>query len=121
MLIYEDITQKILSICFEVSNELGAGFLESIYKKSMLIALHQHGLKTQSEAPIKVWFRGSMVGLFYVDITVEDLVVVEVKAFKALLPEHDAQLLNYLKASNFKVGLIVNFGKSKIEWRRLIL
>lgn len=62
-----------------------------------------------------------MVGLFYMDIVVEDLVVIEVKAIKALLPEHDAQLLNYLKASNFKVGLIVNFGKSKIEWRRLIL
>jgi len=121
MLIHEDITQKILGICFEVSNELGTGFLESIYKKSMLIALHQHGLKTDSEAAAKVWFRGSMVGLFYVDVIVEDLVIVEIKAVKALLPEHDAQLLNYLKATNFKVGLIVNFGKSKIEWRRLIL
>jgi GxxExxY protein len=116
-----NITQKILGLCFEVSNELGSGFLESIYKKALLIALHQHSLKTESEAPFKVWFRGSMVGLFFVDPVVEDLVVVEVKAVKALLPEHDAQLLNYLKASNFKVGLIVNFGKSKIEWRRLIL
>ena len=62
-----------------------------------------------------------MVGLFYVDIIVEDLVIIEVKAVKALLPEHEAQLLNYLKATKFKVGLIVNFGKSKMEWKRMIL
>jgi GxxExxY protein len=121
MLIHEAITQKILGICFEVSNELGSGFLETVYKKSLLIALHQHGMKSESEAPAKVWFRGSMVGLFYVDIIVEDLVIIEVKAVKAMLPEHEAQLLNYLKATKFKVGLIVNFGKSKMEWKRMIL
>jgi GxxExxY protein len=78
-------------------------------------------MKTESETPAKVWFRGSVVGLFFVDIIVEDLVIVEVKAIKALLPEHEAQLLNYLKATNFKVGLLINFGKSKIEWKRMIL
>ncbi len=121
MLMHEAITQKILGICFEVSNELGSGFLETVYKKSLVIALYQHGMKSESEALAKVWFRGSMVGLFYVDIIVEDLVIIEVKAVKVLLPEHEAQLLNYLTATKFKVGLIVNFGKSKMEWKRMIL
>jgi GxxExxY protein len=121
MLVHEDITQQILGVCFEVSNELGSGFLENVYKRSLLIALNQRGLKAQSEVSAKVWFRGSIVGLFYVDIIVEELIVVEVKAVKALLQEHEAQLLNYLRATNFKVGLIVNFGKSKIEWKRMIL
>lgn len=118
-LIHEDITHSILSACFEVINELGAGFLDSVHEKALLIALHQKGLKAIAQAPIEVSFRGQNVGQFFADLLVEDLVVVEIKAISVLAPEHKAQLINYLKATGFEVGLLVNFGNPKLEYRRL--
>ncbi len=118
-LLYEDLTGKILEACFEVSNELGAGFLESVYHKSLIIALRQKGLQVRSEAPISVTFRGQNVGEFYADLLVEEKIIVELKAVSALAKEHIAQVINYLYASDLDVGLLVNFGTSKIEYRRL--
>jgi len=118
-LIYEELTAKILEACFEVSNELGAGFVESVYHNTLLIALLHKGLKADSQSPFSVSFRNEVVGQFYADILVDDKVVVELKAVSTLLPEHQAQLINYLKASGREVGLLVNSGKSKIEYRRL--
>lgn len=117
-LLYADLTGKILEACFEVINELGAGFLESVYEKALLIALKQKGLVAKSQAPIDVIFRGVIVGQFYADILVEDKVIVELKATSQLMPEHKAQVINYLKASSTHVGLLVNFGGSKLEYRR---
>lgn len=116
---HEELTEKILAACFEVINELGAGFLESVYQKALLIALQQKGLKVVAERPIEVAFRGQSVGQFYADILVEDTVIVELKAVSALAPEHKAQLINYLKATGIEVGLLVNFGNPKLEYRRL--
>jgi GxxExxY protein len=118
-LLYEDLTRKILEACFEVSNELGAGFLESVYHKSLIIALHQKGLQVRSEAPIAVTFRGQNVGEFYADLLVEEKIIVELKAVSTLAKEHIAQVINYLYASGMEVGLLVNFGTPKIEYRRL--
>ncbi len=118
-LIYEDITNTILSACFEVINELGVGFLKSVYEKSLLIALHQIGLKAVDQIPIIVTFRGQNVGQFYADLLVEDKVMVELKAVTALTPQHKAQVINYLKATGVEVGLLVNFGNPKLEFRRL--
>jgi GxxExxY protein len=118
-LIYEELTNTFLSACFEVINELGAGFLESVYQKALLIALHQKGLKANAEIPIDVLFRGQNVGQFYADIFVEDKVIIELKAITALAPEHKAQVINYLKASGIEVGLLVNFGNAKLEYYRL--
>ena len=118
-LLHEELTSTILSACFEVINELGAGFLESVYEKALLIALHQKGLKATPQVPIAVSFRGQSVGHFYADILVEDAIVIELKAAASLAPEHKAQLINYLKAAGIEVGLLVNFGNPKLEYRRL--
>lgn len=116
----EELTKRIIGASFEVLNELGAGFLESVYEKSLIIALEEKGIKSIAQAPLKVEFRGNIVGEFYPDILVEDKVVIELKAIKNLAAEHEAQLLNYLKATGIRVGLLLNFGKPKLEWKRLV-
>ena len=118
-LLHEELTQKILKACFEVSNELGAGFLESVYQNALLIALQQKELKAQSQFPLTVIFREQVVGKFYADVLVEDKVIIELKAVAALVPEHQAQVINYLKATGIDVGLLVDFGRPKIEYKRL--
>ncbi|NTW59979.1 MAG: GxxExxY protein [Nitrospirae bacterium] len=119
-LINEQLTEKIIGICFEVLNELGSGFLESVYQRAVAITLLQAGLKVQEQVPLKVSFRGRVVGEFYADVVVEDQVVLEMKSVKSLAAEHEAQLLNYLKATGMKVGLLLNFNRSKFEWKRLV-
>lgn len=118
-MLHADITERILAACFEVADELGSGFLESVYGKALTLALRQKGLKVQGEHPIKVLFRGECVGEFCADLFVEDRVIVELKAVKALAPEHLAQTINYLNATGIEVGLLVNFGTPRIEYRRL--
>lgn len=119
-LLEKELTEKIIGACFEIANELGSGFLESVYRKALVIVLLQQGLKAGEEVPLKVSFRGQIVGEFYADILVDDRLVIELKAVKALTAEHEAQLMNYLKATGIKVGLLINFGKSKVEWKRLV-
>ena len=117
-MVHEELTEKILKACFEVINELGNGFLESVYEKALVIVLTGLGLKVQTQVPLKVMFRGHTVGEFFPDIIVEDSVIIELKAVKALAPEHLAQVMNYIKATGIEVGLLVNFGSTKLEYRR---
>lgn len=118
-MLYQELTGKILEACFEVSNELGAGFLESVYQNALLIALKQKGLNVQAQFPLAVTFRGEPVGQFYADILVDSKVIVELKAISALSGEHQAQVLNYLKGTGIEVGLLINFGRPKLEYKRL--
>ena len=115
---YDELTEKILGAAFEVSNELGCGFLESVYEKALLVALKDLDLTTEAQKPLKVSFRSHVVGDFVADIVVEHKVLLELKAVKALAPEHIAQVLNYLKATGLEVGLLINFGNSRLEYRR---
>ena len=115
---YEQITKNVIGCAFEVINELGAGFLESVYEKALLLALRQKGLSAIVQHPVKVLFRGECVGDFYADIFVEDKVIVELKAVKTISPEHQAQTINYLNATGIEVGLLINFGNSKLEYKR---
>ncbi|MEI6205533.1 MAG: GxxExxY protein [Desulfuromonadales bacterium] len=117
-LMHESVTKSIIGCAFEVINELGVGFLESVYEKALLLALQQKGLSAISQHPVKVIFRGECVGDFYVDIFVEEKVIVELKAVKAIAPEHQAQIINYLNATGVEVGLIINFGSPKLEYKR---
>jgi len=117
-MLYEDLTAKALEACFEVVKELGAGFLESVYEKALLIAIQQKGLSAKAQFPLSVKFRGHVVGEFYADVLLEDKVIIELKAVRALTPEHHAQLINYLNATGIDVGLLVNFGNPKLEFRR---
>ncbi len=115
----KELTGKILEACFVVSNEFGSGFLESVYQCALEIALKQKGLSVQAHAPLSVHFRGEQVGQFFADILVENKVIIELKAVSALTGEHQAQVLNYLKGTGKQVGLLINFGKPKIEYKRL--
>ena len=117
-LLYEELTGKILEACFEVMNELGSGFLESVYQKALALALEEKRLAVKAQFPVSVSFRGRLVGQFYADLLVDEKVIVELKAVTALAGEHHAQVINYLKASGIEVGLLVNFGKPKLEYRR---
>jgi GxxExxY protein len=118
-MLFDALTSKILEACFEVSRELGAGFLESVYEKALLVALKQKNLNAVCQVPLKVKFRGVIVGEFYADILVEGRVLVELKAVSRVLSEHKAQVINYLKATGIEIGLLVNFGNAKLEYFRL--
>ena len=114
-----EVTQKIIRVFYEVYNELGYGFLESVYEKSLQIALNAAGLKALTQIEIPVSFRGQRVGDFSADMLVQDCVLLELKAAKALDSSHAAQLLNYLRATEIEVGLLLNFGL-KPEFKRLV-
>lgn len=115
----EGLTRSIIGCAFSVSNELGSGFLESVYEKAMMVALNTQGIAVRAQAPINVYFREVGVGVFYADLLVEDEVIVELKAVKALAAEHQAQVINYLQATGIEVGLLLNFGRPRLEYRRL--
>lgn len=114
-----EITQKVIGVFYEVYNELGHGFLESVYEKSLAIALNSMGIKVLRQIEIPVSFRGQRVGVFTADMLVEDCVLLELKAARALDTSHVAQLLNYLRATDIEVGLLLNFGL-KPEFKRLL-
>jgi len=114
----EAVTKAVIGCAFEVINELGAGFLESVYEKALLLALRQKGLAAVAQYPARVMFRGESVGDFYADILVEEKVIVELKAVKAIAPEHQAQIINYLNATGIEVGLLINFGNPRLEYKR---
>lgn len=115
---HEELTSKIIGGFYEVYNELGCGFLESVYEQAMAIALRSHGLAVQPQAPITVSFRGEIVGEFFADLLVNDAVIVELKAARAIEPIFEAQLLNYLRTTQIEIGLLMNFGP-KPEFKRL--
>ena len=110
-LLHSETTDLILKAYFNVYNTLGYGFLEKVYENALLIELKNMGLKAQRQVPVKVYYQEKMVGDYYADIIVEDQVIIELKAAEALCEEHEYQLINYLKATNIEVGLLLNFGK----------
>jgi len=116
---YSELTSSILNCCFDVMKELGPGFLESIYKNALLIAMRQMGLQVEVEKPFEVMFRGNVIGRYRADLVVGKAVIVELKCCESLVREHQAQLFNYLKVSQLPVGLLVNFRRGKLEWKRL--
>ncbi len=113
------ITDRILAVFYDVYNELGYGFLESVYHRAFVLALKSVGLNVSSKVKIPVWFRGTRVGRFEADVLVENCVLLELKAARTLDSAHRAQLLNYLRATEIEVGLLLNFGE-KPEFKRLI-
>ncbi len=117
---HQELTRKIIGACFEVMNELGTGFLEVVYRRSLVIALRQLGLRVGEEVPMKVFFRGEQVGSYVADILVKDAALVETKVAQAIANEHLAQAINYLKATDRDVGVVANFGKAKVEHRTVV-
>jgi GxxExxY protein len=116
---HQDLTQKIIGAFYTVYNTLGYGFLEKVYENAMVIELQNAGLEVAAQIPINVYYREQVVGEYIADLLVEQSVIVELKAVHTLRPEHEAQLLNYLNATRYEVGLLLNFG-AKPEIKRKI-
>ncbi len=116
---FSETTSLILSCCFEVTNTLGSGFVESIYRNALIIALRDSGLEVVVEKCFEVTFRGQKIGIFIPDLIVEKQIIVELKSCEHLAGEHQAQLINYLAVTHLSVGLLVNFGKRKLEYKRV--
>ena len=113
------VTQDVIGAFYEVYNELGHGFLESVYREAMIVALRSKNLVVEREKTVNVEFRGKIVGVFRTDLLVQNCVVAELKCARTIDSNHEAQLLNYLKATKFEVGLLLNFGV-KPQFRRMI-
>ncbi|WP_018939129.1 MULTISPECIES: GxxExxY protein [unclassified Thioalkalivibrio] len=120
-LVEEDLTYRIRSCVFAVSNELGPGFLERVYENALAIELRDAGLLVQTQPPVKVCYKGQAVGEYVADILVENRVLLELKACSKLAPEHQAQVLNYLRATGNPLGLLINFGQSRAQIKRFVL
>ena len=117
---YKNITDKILFAFFKVVyTELGYGFLEKVYENAMLISLRSMGLLVKNQEKIDVYFQGEIVGEYYADLLVENCVIVELKAAHLISSDHEAQLLNYLRATPYEVGLVLNFGPKPDFYRRV--
>lgn len=121
MLEAEELTYKIRGCIFEVSRQLGGGFLERVYENALLIELQNNGLNTESQQSLNVYYKNQIVGEYIADLIVENQVLIELKAVSTLSQVHEAQVLNYLKATNIKVGLLVNFTYPKATIKRLVL
>ena len=115
-----EITEKIIRCAYEVANGLGCGFLEKVYENALRIELLRAGLTVLQQHPVPVLWRGELVGDYWADLLVEGRVIVELKAAKAFDDVHMAQCLNYLKATGHRLCLLMNFGKSKLEVKRII-
>jgi GxxExxY protein len=119
--VHTAITSQVLAAAFEVSNTLGAGFLEKVYERALLRELSLRGLLAIAQKPQTVTYKGECVGDYYPDILVEDAVIVELKCVECFAPEHMAQCLNYLKASQKRICLLLNFQRPRLQYKRLIL
>ncbi len=117
---HKDITQKVIGAAFEVYRLLGYGFLERVYQRALQVELERVGLKVENERKIKVTYKGVVVGDYEADLFVEEKVIVELKVAKNYVSEDEPQLLNELKATGIKVGLLINFGRTKVEFQRLV-
>jgi len=119
-LIEESLTREIIGAAFEVHRELGNGFLESVYQAALLHELGLRGLSCKAQAPIEVRYKAVPVGIFYADILVAEKVICELKTAETLAPIHEAQLLNCLKGTGIKVGLLIDFGGRRCEYKRMV-
>ena len=120
-LLLGNVSYEILSAAFEVHNILGGGFLEKVYENAMAVELMSRGINVEAQKDIQVYYKGSFVGTYIADLLVKGDVIVELKSVEILTKVHEAQLLNYLKATGKQLGLLINFGKSKVEHKRFVV
>ena len=114
------ITERIINSAYKVINSLGPGFLEKVYEKALMIELHKNNLNAENQKPIKIFYDNQVIGEYFADILVENVVILELKVVKSIDPIHIAQTVNYLKACKMRYGLILNFVRSTLEIKRVI-
>jgi len=117
---YRELTEKIIGCAYRVYNNMGFGFLESVYEKCLLIELKKEGFQAETQKPVTVTYGGEVVGEFKADMLVEDAIILELKSVNQIAKAHEIQLVNYLVATSKPVGLIINFGEEKVEVKRKI-
>ena len=117
---HRELTEKIIGAAFEVHGELGPGFLEKVYETALVKELREQGVGVRPQAEIAVHYKGETVGVYHADLLVDDAVICEIKAAGSIAPEHEAQLLHYLKATGTKVGLLLNFGSRRLQVKRMV-
>ncbi|MFV8268896.1 GxxExxY protein [Flavobacterium sp. GT2N3] len=117
--LHKSLSDSILKVYYEVYNELGFGFLEKVYQNAMYFELKSQGHKVEAQKQIKVYYKSQLVGDYFADLLIEDSIILELKACGCLMDEHKAQLLNYLKATEVEIGLLLNFGTTP-EFKRSI-
>lgn len=118
--LHSDITGLIIKAYFKVYNSLGYGFLEKVYENAMAIELKKLGLTCEQQKPIEVFYENQVIGAYFADLIVNDLIIIELKAAETICQSHEAQLVNYLRACNIEVGLLLNFGKEPQHRRRVL-
>jgi GxxExxY protein len=120
-ILYKDLSYQIIGLAMEVHRKLGYGFLEKVYENSLMILLKREGIRSEQQYPIKVYFEGEVVGNYVADILIEDKIVIELKCVEKISNIHKAQALNYLKATQMRLAIILNFAKDKLQYERLVL
>ena len=114
-----ELTREIIGSFYDVYNQLGYGFLEKVYENALFLELCKKGLKVEPQKPIQVYYHQQVIGEYFADLVVDSKVIVEIKAVKTLAQQHEAQLLNYLKATTYEVGLLLNFGPQAQRKRKV--
>lgn len=120
-ILFKDLSYKIVGLAMQAHRELGPGFLEKVYENALMILFEENGIQAQAQYPIKVNFHDRIVGDYIADIVVEKSIILELKAQERILQLHKAQTLNYLRATSYRLALLINFGKSSLEYERLVL
>ena len=121
VILFKDLSYKIVGLAMEVHNELGPGFLEKVYENALMVRFNESGIKALQQFPISVLFHGQIVGEYFADLLVENSIIIELKAQDRIADIHKAQTLNYLKATGYRLALLINFGKHRLEYERLVL
>ncbi len=119
-IVYEELSFQVISAVFEVHNVLGSGFLEKVYENALVKEFALRGIKVEAQKEINVSYKGDNIGCYYADILVDGKIIIELKAVDKLSRLHEAQLLNYLKATGIKLGLLINMGSRSVEYKRLV-
>ena len=120
-IIHKELSYKIIELALEVHNELGCGFLEKVYENAMMLLFDREKIPARQQAPANVHFQGKVIGQYFADILVDSKVILELKTVDVITNVHIAQILNYLRATGIKLGLVLNFAKPKFEYKRLVL
>lgn len=119
--LYKDLSYRIVGCAMQVHNDLGFGFLEKVYENSLMVLFEENGISAAQQVPILVPYHGRIVGEYVADIVVENSIILELKALDRISLIHKAQTLNYLQATSFRLALLINFGKHRMEYERLVL
>ena len=120
-ILYKDLSYKIVGLAIELHNKLGYGFLEKVYENALMLLFRREDIIAKQQTPISVYFEREIVGEYFSDILVENKIILELKAIEKITDVHKAQTLNYLKATGLRLAIILNFGKKKLEYKRIVL